>query len=92
MIAYHYCHNLDADRYQCLINDSDTPEAKLMGVEYIISEKLFNSKCACQKCAKKKKEVFQEIMMDGKNITNIYENQWRHTRLNDIVILALDAN
>jgi hypothetical protein len=53
VIAYHYCHILDADRYQCLMYDSDTSEAKLMGVEYIITEKLFNSKCVCQKRAKK---------------------------------------
>ncbi|KAG0338356.1 hypothetical protein BG000_004120 [Podila horticola] len=49
VIAYHYCHNLDADRYQCLMYDSDTPEAKLMGVEYIISEKLFNTLDANEK-------------------------------------------
>ncbi|KAG0032944.1 hypothetical protein BGZ81_009720 [Podila clonocystis] len=49
VIAYHYCHSLDADRYQCLMYDSDTPEAKLMGVEYIISEKLFNTLDANEK-------------------------------------------
>ncbi|KAF8927319.1 hypothetical protein BGZ52_004612 [Haplosporangium bisporale] len=49
VIAYHYCHNLDEDRYQCLMYSSDTPEAKLMGVEYIISEKLFNTLDANEK-------------------------------------------
>ncbi|KAF9419528.1 hypothetical protein BGZ94_009390 [Podila epigama] len=43
VIAYHYCHHIDEDRYQCLMYDSDTPEAKLIGVEYMISEKLFKT-------------------------------------------------
>ncbi|KAG0343809.1 hypothetical protein BG004_004982 [Podila humilis] len=43
LIAYHYCHCIDEDRYQCLMYDSDSRDAKLMGVEYIISEKLFKS-------------------------------------------------
>ncbi|KAG0345871.1 hypothetical protein BG005_001071 [Podila minutissima] len=49
VIAYHYCHSLDADRYQCLMYDSNTPEAKLMGIEYIISETLFNTLDANEK-------------------------------------------
>ncbi|KAG0088150.1 hypothetical protein BGZ93_010555 [Podila epicladia] len=49
VIAYHYCHSLDADRYQCLMYDSDSPDAKLMGVEYIISENLFNTLDANEK-------------------------------------------
>ncbi|KAG0050741.1 hypothetical protein BGZ83_004488 [Gryganskiella cystojenkinii] len=41
LIAYHYCTMIDEDRRQCLIYDSDEKNAKLLGVEYIISEKLF---------------------------------------------------
>jgi len=43
VIAYHYCSMLDADRRQCLIYDSNSEHAKLIGVEYIISQKLFES-------------------------------------------------
>jgi len=40
--AYHYCtHNNSSDLHQCLIFDSNEPEARLIGVEYIIPEKLF---------------------------------------------------
>ncbi|KAF9915229.1 hypothetical protein BX616_006613 [Lobosporangium transversale] len=42
-IAYHYCHMIDEDRRQCLIYDSDSETAKLVGVEYVISEKLFKT-------------------------------------------------
>ncbi|KAF9365869.1 hypothetical protein BGX34_007818 [Mortierella sp. NVP85] len=40
-IAYHYCHVIDEDRRQCLLYDSNSENAKLVGVEYVISEKLF---------------------------------------------------
>jgi hypothetical protein len=40
-IGYHYCHMIDEDRRQCLVYDSDSENAKLVAVEYIISEKLF---------------------------------------------------
>ncbi|KAF9547213.1 hypothetical protein EC957_008723 [Mortierella hygrophila] len=43
VISYHYCSMLDADRRQCLIYDSNTKDAKLIAVEYIISQKLFES-------------------------------------------------
>ncbi|GJJ73414.1 hypothetical protein EMPS_05772 [Entomortierella parvispora] len=41
IIAFHYCHAIDEDRRQCLIYDRDDKNAKLLRVEYIISEKLF---------------------------------------------------
>jgi len=37
----HYCSHLNADVFQCIIYDSDQPNARLIGVEYIISEALF---------------------------------------------------
>ncbi|KAK5798765.1 hypothetical protein F5H01DRAFT_285334 [Linnemannia elongata] len=43
VIAYHYCSMLDTDRRQCLVYDSNSKDAKLIAVEYIISEKLFES-------------------------------------------------
>jgi len=39
--AHHYCSHLSADVHQCVIYDSDQPHARLIGVEYIISERLF---------------------------------------------------
>src|ERR1700722_19348481 len=40
--AEHYCSHLNADVWQCVIYESDKRNARLIGVEYIISEKLFN--------------------------------------------------
>jgi hypothetical protein len=41
MEAHHYCSMLNEDVTQCVIYDGNTREAKLMGVEYIVSEALF---------------------------------------------------
>ena len=41
MEAHHYCSILNEDVIQCVIFDGNTKEAKIMGVEYIIDEKLF---------------------------------------------------
>jgi hypothetical protein len=37
----HYCSHLNPDVFQCIIYDSDATNARLIGVEYIISEALF---------------------------------------------------
>ncbi|CAF1430048.1 unnamed protein product [Adineta ricciae] len=42
LIAHHYCSHINQDVRQCVIYDSDRPDARLIGVEYIISEELFN--------------------------------------------------
>ena len=42
MEAHHYCHQINEDFAQCALFDSNTKDAKLNGIEYIISEKLFN--------------------------------------------------
>lgn len=39
--AHHFCTHVSADLHQCVIYDSDEPGAKLIGVEYIVSEKVF---------------------------------------------------
>jgi hypothetical protein len=39
--AHHYCSHLNEDVLQCVIYDSAEKNARLIGVEYIISEKLF---------------------------------------------------
>ena len=41
MEAHHYCAIVNEDVRQCVIYDGNTKDAKIMGVEYIISGKLF---------------------------------------------------
>ncbi|RIA97152.1 embryo-specific protein [Glomus cerebriforme] len=41
--AHHYCSHLNPDVRQCVIYDSDKSDARLIGVEYIISAKLFQT-------------------------------------------------
>lgn len=43
MIAHHYCRVVNEDFIQCVVFDGDTRDARLTGVEYIISERLFES-------------------------------------------------
>jgi len=40
-MAHHYCSQINKDFRQCLLYDSDRSDAKLIGVEYIVSQKLF---------------------------------------------------
>jgi hypothetical protein len=42
MEAHQYCSILNEDMTQCVIYDGNVDDAKLMGVEYIVSENLFN--------------------------------------------------
>ncbi|KAI8907451.1 DUF1264-domain-containing protein [Powellomyces hirtus] len=41
--AHHYCSHLNDEMRQCVIYDSDGSGARLIGVEYIISERLFKT-------------------------------------------------
>lgn len=41
VIAHHYCSHRSMDVMQCVIYDSDRNDARLVGIEYIISAKLF---------------------------------------------------
>jgi hypothetical protein len=41
--AHHYCSTLSEDLTQCVIFDGSGTNAKLMGVEYVISERLFKT-------------------------------------------------
>ncbi len=41
--AHHYCHQVNEDFAQCVLFDGNTGNANLNGIEYIISEKLFES-------------------------------------------------
>ncbi|CRM72246.1 MULTISPECIES: OBAP family protein [Pseudomonas] len=49
MEAHHYCAILNEEVIQCVIYDGNRKDAKLMGVEYIISEQLFNTLPAAEK-------------------------------------------
>jgi hypothetical protein len=41
MEAHHYCNQANEDLAQCVLFDGNTAEARMMGIEYIISEKLY---------------------------------------------------
>jgi len=41
--AEHFCTHVSSEMHQCVIYDSDDAHAKLIGIEYIISEKLFKT-------------------------------------------------
>jgi hypothetical protein len=41
MEAHHYCNQVNEDFAQCVLFDGNTAEARLSGIEYIISERLY---------------------------------------------------
>lgn len=43
MEAHHYCAILNEELIQCVIYDGNVKDAKIMGVEYIVSERLFKT-------------------------------------------------
>jgi hypothetical protein len=43
MEAHHFCHQVNEDFAQCVLFDGNTADANLNGIEYIISEQLFES-------------------------------------------------
>lgn len=43
MQAHHYCHQMNEDFAQCVLFDGNTATANMNGIEYIISEKLFET-------------------------------------------------
>ena len=49
MEAHHYCSILNEEVIQCVIYDGNVKDAKLMGLEYIISERLFATLPAAEK-------------------------------------------
>ena len=42
MEAHHYCRQVNQDLLQCALFDGNTKDANLIGIEYIISERLFD--------------------------------------------------
>ncbi len=43
MEAHHFCHQVNQDFAQCVLFDGNTPDANLNGIEYILSEALFET-------------------------------------------------
>ncbi|KIF83608.1 outer membrane or secreted lipoprotein [Noviherbaspirillum autotrophicum] len=43
MEVHHYCHQVNEDFAQCVLFDGNTKDANMNGIEYILSEKLFES-------------------------------------------------
>lgn len=43
MEAHHFCRQVNEDFAQCVLFDGNTADANLIGIEYIVSEKLFDS-------------------------------------------------
>jgi hypothetical protein len=41
--AHHYCSHVTEEFYQCVIYDGNKPDSRLIGVEYIVSERIFKS-------------------------------------------------
>lgn len=42
MEAHHYCRQVNGEFFQCVLFDGNTKDANLIGIEYIISERLFD--------------------------------------------------
>jgi hypothetical protein len=49
MESHHYCDQVNEDFAQCALYDGNTGDARLHGVEYIVSEKLYNTLPADEK-------------------------------------------
>jgi hypothetical protein len=43
MEAHHYCKQVNSEFLQCILFDGNTEEANLIGIEYIVSERLFHA-------------------------------------------------
>ncbi|KAG1754549.1 hypothetical protein EDB19DRAFT_1666934 [Suillus lakei] len=41
--SHHFCSHRSKDFHQCVIYDSDASDARLIGIEYIVSEQIFKS-------------------------------------------------
>jgi Protein of unknown function (DUF1264) len=43
MEAHHYCRQVNQDFFQCVLFDGNTKDANLIGIEYIVSERLYET-------------------------------------------------
>jgi hypothetical protein len=49
MEAHHYCNQVTEDFMQCVLFDGNTADARMMGIEYIVSEKTYDGLPAAEK-------------------------------------------
>ena len=49
MEAHHYCNQVNEDFAQCVLFDGNTDDARMMGIEYIVAEKLYTGMTAAEK-------------------------------------------
>lgn len=43
IVAHHYCSHVNSEMHQCVLYDSAEPTARLIGIEYLISRRLFET-------------------------------------------------
>ena len=48
-VAYHFCKEVNADLNQCVLYDGTGPDAKLIGVEYLVSDAVYQKMPADEK-------------------------------------------
>ena len=48
-VAYHYCKPLNADVNQCVLYDGNGPDARLIGIEYLVTDALYQKMPAEEK-------------------------------------------
>ena len=48
-VAYHYCKNLNDDINQCVLYDGTGPDAKLIGIEYLVTDAVYQKMPAEEK-------------------------------------------
>jgi len=41
--AHHFCHQINEEFFQCVIYDGNSDDARLIGIEYIVSERIFKA-------------------------------------------------
>lgn len=64
IISHHYCHHLSSEMHQCLIYDSTEKSARLIGIEYLISRRLFDT------LPQEEKQYWHSHQYEVKVITN----------------------
>lgn len=41
--AHHFCHHISEEFFQCVIYDGNKTDSRLIGIEYIVSERIFKT-------------------------------------------------
>lgn len=75
--AHHYCTHLSPDFHQCVIYDSDERDAKLIGIEYIVSEKVHLGFVVSQDLSQSPVQVFETFPMEEKKFWHSHKYEVR---------------